>query len=131
MKKIVIEVIPHKEQRYNSSGDWFYDDKNVLQIRVSQMGDWKKEMLVAIHEFSEVILCEAKGITQEEVDDFDFDYEDQRAKGNERCQGEPGDAPKSPYGHQHCFATSIERMMCAALGISWDSYEKTVNEVGL
>ena len=129
MKKIEISVIPHKKQRYETVGDWFYDKDETLHIRVSDMGDWKKEMLVAVHELVEVILCKANGVTQGVVDDFDNLYEEEREKGNPLFQGEPGDDDKAPYGVEHCFATAVERMLCAALDVSWGDYDKKVNEL--
>lgn len=88
--KILIETIPHSEQRYPTVGDWQWtqvkvlgrsgfpaDDKLVptLHIKVSEMSDWRHEALVAIHEAVEALLCKYAGITEQEVDDFDKVFE--------------------------------------------------------
>lgn len=113
---ITIKTIPHKEQRYDTAGDWFFDEAGDLHLRVSAMGDWRYEALVALHEFAEVVLCKARNILQEEVDAFDF------AAGNY----EPGDSPDSPYYREHFFATTVERLLAAELGVDWHTYDEAV-----
>jgi hypothetical protein len=122
---IVIEVIPHEEQRYCTCGDWFYEG-NALRIKVSRMGDWRHEALVAIHELVEVLLCRHDGVPEEAVDKFDFAFEAARQPGND---DEPGDDPQAPYRKQHCFATGIERLLAAELGIDWKHYEQEINRL--
>jgi hypothetical protein len=116
--KIVIETIPHEAQRYDTVGDWWFDPDGSLQIRVSAMGDEQAEQLVAVHELVEVILCQARGVSTEAVDAFDLNYHD---------AGEPGDSPSAPYRDEHCFATAVERMLCAAMGRSWSAYDDLVS----
>jgi hypothetical protein len=128
--EIRIKFIPHSEHRYTTCGDWLYLDDpeggKVLEIRVSKMTDQRYSQMVAVHELVEVILCNQQGVTQEEVDEFDKAYEASRVEDNE---GEPGDEPNAPYRDQHCFATAVERMLCAALGISWVEYEQAINNL--
>jgi hypothetical protein len=122
--KIIIETIPHKSQQYPTVGDWRRDAEGNLRIFVSEeIGD-KYALLVAIHELIEVSLCEDRGITVEEVDAFDKAFENNRAKGN---VDEPGDDPKAPYRKEHFFATSLERLMAAELGVDWQKYDDAVN----
>lgn len=118
--KIVIETIPHEHQRYPTVGDWVYDDDGNLAIRVSQMKDWRHEMLVAVHELVEVLTCKKDGISQESVDAFDIEYEKNRAKDD--VESEPGDDPKAPYVDQHCLATGIERILAQQWGVKWNEY---------
>lgn len=137
--KIVIETIPHEKQRYETCGDWFYDTDGTLQIRVSDLKDWRKEALIGIHEAAEALLCRANKITQTDVDEFDTSYEQVREEyvttstplvswknGIITKDSEPGDHPSAPYRHAHCFATSIERLLCAAFGLSWAEYEDAI-----
>jgi hypothetical protein len=119
MLNIEIKTIPHNEQRYSTAGDWLYENGKLI-INVSDTGDWKKEALVAVHELVEVFLCQEKNITQEMVDKFDMNFDG---------EGEPGDAPNSPYRHQHGFATAVERMLCAAMGVNWQEYDETVEKL--
>lgn len=119
--KIVIETIPHEQHRYTTVGDWYYDADGTLQIKVSGLSDWRREMLVAIHELVEVLTCKNDGVGQEIVDKFDKDFEANRSGDNE---DEPGDEPDAPYVDQHCLATGIERILAQQWGVKWKDYEK-------
>lgn len=137
--KIIIETIPHQDQQYETVGDWRRDPDGTLRIRVSDMGNEKYALLVALHELVEVSLCEDRGITTEEVDDFDKRFEAARA-GDGRMlvsialnqsveidkEGEPGDDPRAPYRKEHFFATNIERQMALELGVDWAEYDAAV-----
>ena len=121
--KIVIETIPHLTHRYQTCGDWYRDKEGNLQIKVSQeIGD-EYALLVALHELVEVALCEKRGITTDQVDAFDKAFEAARVEGNE---DEPGDDPNAPYRKEHFFATSIERLMSAELGVDWKEYDEKI-----
>ena len=116
---INVKTIPHKEQRYDTVGD-YWDDENDTEIRVSEeIGD-DYAFLVAIHEFVEQYLCKKRGITEESITKFDEKFESLRIEGN---MDEPGDDVNAPYAKEHCFATGIERLMCAELGINWKDYD--------
>ena len=117
--KITIETIPHNEHRYTTVGDWYYEPNGDVTIKVYQLSDPKREMLVAVHELIEVLTCAYEGVTQEMVDQFDmhvFSYE-------EHPNEEPGDSPTAPYKSQHCLATGIERILAARWGVDWKTYE--------
>jgi len=118
--KITIETVPHKEQRYPTVGDWFYDECGDIVIRVSHLKDWRHEMLVAVHELVELLACKQDGVRQEDVDRFDMDYEKNRRPGD--LTSEPGDDPNAPYADQHCLATGIERILAQQLGVKWSDY---------
>lgn len=120
--EIRIKFIPHSRQVYPTVGDWRYK-KGVLCIYVSLMSDWRYEVLVAIHELIEVLLCKDRGVTVSEVDAFDKAFEKERKPGNE---DEPGDHPSAPYKNEHFFATSIERLMAAELKVDWSKYDKEI-----
>ena len=55
--KITIETIPHNTHRYPTIGDWQFlpakEGELNLSIKVSDMGDWKLESLIALHELVE------------------------------------------------------------------------------
>lgn len=120
---INIQVIPHSEHRYETVGDWWETPEGDLEIRVSSMGNWKFEFLVAFHEQAEFTLCKDRGITDEIVSKFDKEFESNRQEGNE---DEPGDDPKAPYRKEHFFATSIERLMAAELNVDWEEYDAAI-----
>lgn len=88
------------------------------------MGNTDYESLVALHELIEVLLCKKRGITTEEVDAFDKAFEANRESDND---DEPGDDPSAPYRREHFFATNIECLMSAELGVDFKTYEATVN----
>ena len=114
---IRIKSIPYKEQRYPTCGDWQFAGDHLI-IRVSDLGDWRMEYLVADHEVREALLCRHRGITEKQVDEFDLAF-----KG----PGEPGDDPQAPYKREHFFATSIERLTAAELDVDWAEYEGKLN----
>ena len=116
--KIDIETIPHNCQRYPTCGD-FLTSGDVMGIKVSEMGDWRYEMLIAIHELVEVMLCKQAGIPEALVDQFDMDYEKNRKPGD---HSEPGDDLRAPYRRQHFVATNIERQIAHELGVDWQAY---------
>lgn len=122
---IIIESIPHQDQRYSTCGDWYYDN-GTLHIKVSKMSDWRYEALVAVHELVEVLLCEHAGVNQATVDAFDMQFELNREPGNE---DEPGDDNDAPYRSQHCVATGIERILAAEMGVNWKPYEDELCEL--
>jgi len=128
--KVTIEIVSHSEQRYDTAGDWFWaapESAQHLVIRVSDTGHWRSNMLVALHELVEALLCYKDGIPQEAVDHFDmvvFPATDWAAKGFE-----PGDHPKCPYGPQHSFATGIERLMAVALYVEWSKHEERLDRL--
>jgi hypothetical protein len=122
--KINIETIPHNQQRYETVGDWWWEPNGTWEFRISDMGNWRYEMLVAIHELVECVLCRHMGVSQSEVDDFDKAFEAQRPVDN---TDEPGDDSKAPYRLQHCIATGVERIVAAMLGVSWKDYEDAIN----
>lgn len=127
--KIEIETIPHQEHRYTTVGDWYYKRDGTLIINVSNMGDWRHEALVAVHELVEVLICKHRGISTEEVDFFDKQFEEQRKSGLHSESAEPGDDAAAPYNREHCIATGIERVLAAALDVGWNSYANEVESL--
>lgn len=125
IRRVEIRVIAHHEQRYETCGDWIIENDRLI-ILVSDLGDWRCNMLVAVHELIEVLLCHEHGISQEIVDKFDMEFE-RTCPANDNS--EPGDDVNAPYKNEHCFATAVERMLCAAFGIAWQDYDGKVQAV--
>ena len=106
MSAVQISFIPHALQRYDTVGDWYYiPGTDILKIVVSaDHPDYLSKELqeaVAIHELSEALLCRHAGVTQKQVDDFDFMF---------TGTGEPGEELHAPYHRQHMTADIIERV---------------------
>lgn len=120
---VVIKVVPHGAQRYETVGDWLYLG-DTLYIFISDMGVDEYHQLVAIHEYIEALLCRAADISEEDVTAFDIKFEENRPDGN---TDEPGDDPTAPYYAQHQFATQIEKLMSVKLGVNWEAYDAAVN----
>jgi len=121
-----VKVISHKKHRYPTCGDWYYDNNNNLQVRVSRLPDGRYEQLLMVHEFVEALLCDAAGVTDDEVTAFDKEFERQRPEGS---VAEPGDEVRAPYHKQHRIATAVEMLLAAELGVDWSEYEKALNNL--
>lgn len=123
-----IWTIPHSEQRYDTCRDYWVDEKGVQQVRISELNDWRYEVLIAVHEIVELSLGRHRGIDENEITKFDINFEEAKARGE--CFGEPGDHVHAQYRKEHFFATNIERLFAAELGVNWFEYEKFVDELG-
>lgn len=123
--KITIRTIPHKLHRYPTIGDWTFYDNNPeglsMDIAVSDMENWGFELLIALHEMVEAVMCKSAGVTPEMVDAFDMEFEKNRKPGDFL---EPGYAKDAPYRKQHLIAEGIEKIVAAELGVNWAEYEK-------
>lgn len=119
---IECRTILHNQQRYDTVGDWWTDDDG-WHIRVSQLGDWRYNFLVAFHELLELAWCSWKGVKQSEVDAFDMAYEANRKPDD---LSEPGDDPLAPYRDGHQLATHAERFAAMVLGVNWGQYEYAI-----
>ncbi|MDD5152596.1 MAG: hypothetical protein PHS95_01180 [Candidatus Pacebacteria bacterium] len=114
-----ISKIPHKEQRYNTVGDWVFEGDEI-KIMVSDTGDPRMNALVGVHELVEVLLCKDRGISQSDVDKFDMGHPE---------LSDPGSHPDAPYKKEHEFATKVEKMLCDEFGIKWEEYEKILHNL--
>lgn len=135
--KITIETIKHEDHRYSTCGDWYTDEAGNLVIKVSDLGNWREEFLIGVHELIEWAKCKHDGVTQQQVDAFDTTYEEIRenrltdptiSEGAKALIAidEPGDDANAPYRNQHALATGVERIMAAALNVCWADYEKKI-----
>ena len=121
--KILIETIPHKEQRYRTCGDWKIEPDGVVHILISEEVGEDSAFLIGVHEWLEQNLCVQRGITQKAVDEFDIAFEKNRKLGDD---SEPGDSPFAPYKKQHFFATTIERLVAAEKGVDWLEHDDRI-----
>lgn len=110
--KICITTIPHSAQAYPTVGNWWFDERG-LHIFVSETGDERMNFLIGLHEAVEAMLCEARGIPEPLVAQFDKDHPE---------LDDPGNDPRAPYKREHRFAEALERIMADALEVDWDEY---------
>lgn len=123
---ITVTVIRHENQRYETVGDYVTNADGCLNVAISRLPDWRHVRLIAIHEIIEATLCKASEVTDGEIDQFDMQFEADRALGRHGKNDEPGDDPRAPYRKQHLMATAIEKMVAAAIGVDWKTYEQAV-----
>jgi hypothetical protein len=102
-----------EDMRYDTLGDWYYE-RDALHIDVADSRPGGRlspdeQFLIALHEFIEAWLCDARGIAQETVDRWDME--------NSEGPEEPGDNIGCPYRREHRFAMLIEHLMAHELGL--------------
>lgn len=124
--RIEIEIKALDQMRYPTVGDFFFKEDGTLKFEIADTGDIFLNKMVLIHEMIEQALTEKKGIKNTQIDEFDFEFEKNRKDGD---TDEPGFAIGCPYMAEHSFATGVEMGMCALSGVSWDEYEKILNEL--
>ena len=124
---ITVELVKHSEQRYDTVGDWQFDPGMIapgstrsLKIKVSETGVPEYNQLLTIHEIIEAVLCKNAFIGENEVDHWDQSH---------LVSPDPGSIKGCPYYDQHRMASIIERMLADEMGVDWDDYEKTLEEL--
>lgn len=135
---VKIEVVNPKEMRYRTVGDWYFvkepnsphietggrwihnELNGALNIRVADTGNWLYNMLVAVHELIEVLLCQVAGITEKRVDAFDLAHQHDE---------DPGTHPQSPYHYEHLTAMGMEMILAAKTGVKWRVYEQALDRI--
>lgn len=120
--EIHIKTIPQEKQRYPTLGDYWYDETGVLQVRVTEMDEMYAKMVV-IHELVEEALTKHRGLTEQEITDFDLYHEKRIEQGLVPKDSQPGFDVNAPYIREHTLATAVEMQMCALAGISWSEYD--------
>lgn len=104
-----ISIRSTRTMRYFTLGDWVISPTGYISIEVSEEMTEKTQLLVAVHELVEAILCRARGITTAQVDDWDV--------GPGLELDEPGDHPDAPYHREHKFAMIIESLLEHEIGV--------------
>ena len=130
--RIHFESIPHKEQRYETVGDWWLDAADVLQVRVSRMSDPRYERLIVIHEIVEFLLesqlrgGDIKAMRQLVVDTDIFDKAFEATREPDDDESEPGCEPDCPVYQGHMAAMAIEQVCAMILGVNYNAYADEV-----
>lgn len=123
---INIKVIPLDEMRYRTVGDYWLDKKGVYQVRTVRLSDWRYEFLIIFHELFELAWVLYNKVEIKDIDEFDIEYEKKRRDGD---VSEPGDSPRAPYYQGHQWATVLEKVAAAFLGVKWRKYESEVESL--
>ena len=119
-ERINIRTIKHKNQRYETLGDYFYDEFDTLYIKVSDTGNQYYNRIIVIHELIEELLTRYKGIKEEKILEWDNNHLD---------SDDPGSLKDAPYNKEHLFALQIEKDICYYLGLDWDIYEERLKDI--
>lgn len=109
-KKIKIEIVPLKKQRYETLGDYFEKD-GILHFKITDTGNTFFNKLILIHELIEQTLTEAKGIKESQILRHDLEFEKLIKDGKVEADAEPGEHKNSPYRKEHVLAETVERLM--------------------
>lgn len=121
INSVRIETVSPKLMAYRTVGDWGITGTH-LWIKIADTGNWSYNMLVAVHELVEALLCAYLGISESRVTKFDLAHQ-----GDD----DPGSHPKAPYHDQHMVAMGIEMILSVALGIKWRPYEKVLDRTSM
>jgi hypothetical protein len=127
--EISVKTIAHKNQPYDTVG-YYSTHQGMIFVTVSDMKNEDYAFLVAMHELTEAYLTNKRGITGEDITFFDEMFELEINKGLHSDTAEPGDDDRAPYKKEHFFATNIERLIAAELGVDWNEYDKAVQNLG-
>ena len=121
-KRIEMQVIPHSEQRYDTAGD-YWEDGDTWHFRVSDMGDWRYNFSVLLHEFVEFAIMHHTGVKEEDVLAFDLAVPE-----TSKYVDDPGFDPAAPYHKEHIVADTVERIVAPWMGWwvqeQWDAYDR-------
>jgi hypothetical protein len=107
-----MEVIDHSDQKYDTLGDYWTDPDGTWQFRVSDLGDWRYNYSVLLHEFIEFALIQQHGVLEGQVLEFDLNV-----PSNSPYANDPGFDPGAPYHTEHVFADCVERLIAPQLGM--------------
>jgi hypothetical protein len=126
--KILLDVIPHSEQRYPTPGDYFKED-GMWKIVASELPNPDHSFLIQLHELIELYLTQKRGIEEPDIMAFDLQYEKERNVGDHSEEEEPGDDPRAPYYREHQYASAVEYLMAVALDVDRNDYDNAVLEL--
>jgi hypothetical protein len=128
--RIILETIPHEQQRYSCLiGDYWVDENGDWHIAVSEMENPDHSFLITVHELIEIYATQRKGIPEPEIMAFDLKFEKERKEGKHTADDEPGDDHRSPYYREHQYASAIEYLMAVALDVDRNDYDNAVLEL--
>ncbi len=130
VKEVHVKFIPNNDHRYETIGDWWFDKKGNLQVRVSSFEDERHSMLVAIHEIFEAYAATKNNVPEPEVTKFDLWFEEESNAGRmPPTLDEPGMHPKCPYNEEHQYATAVEMTLATLLKVNWWEYDEALRKM--
>lgn len=114
-KQINIQIIPVGCMRQGwDYGDYWIDEKNILQIRVSQFENPDDAIYLAVHELMEAWRYAKKnGPDYSAIDAFDLAHQETEDPGLLKC---------APYFEEHAQSEQLERLLCHQDGRDWEEH---------
>jgi len=100
---VIMGTIPHKEQRYNTQGDWWFDG-TPLQIRADLELSEDEQWCTLVHELVEAVLCKYR------FGDDATKIVDKWDKSHKKSK-DPGSLKGCPYKREHEVASIIENIL--------------------
>jgi hypothetical protein len=121
-KDINIKFIDSEDQRYPTCGDYWETDTS-YEFRITKQVRDERSILILLHEMVEYFLCTRRGISEQEITEFDLEWEQKRQQGDQIAD-EPGNEPDAPYYWEHRFSENVERIVALEADIDWEDYER-------
>jgi len=118
--KVNMRIIPKGCMRaaYTDGwGDYWVDEKGILQIRAVEFENFMFSHYVLLHEYLEAVRCYRDGITLGAIEQWDADHPD---------DDDPGHLDGCPYRKHHQLSETLERVACAQDGFDWDQYDNSL-----
>jgi len=119
-KRIIIEFIDQKDQRYDTVGDYGETEDGVWFKITKFEENPMRSIYVLMHEMWEFFRNKQLGISVEDVDDFDLSHPE---------LDDPGLSPNSPYHKTHMESDAIERLCCVLAQDDWVDYESEIESI--
>ncbi|MHB8084283.1 MAG: hypothetical protein ACYDHZ_00455 [Dehalococcoidia bacterium] len=115
--KITITGLPPEKMRYPGTHVDYYDKGPHACIDVIQQENPLHEYLLAIAALVKYVLIKARGISIDEIEQFD------KVHGADFASTDPS----APYYYEVQFASIIENLMCNELGLKYHEYKASIN----
>ncbi len=115
--QVNMRIIPKgcmRPQYADSWGDYFTDERGILQIRAVEMPDLMFSHYILLHEYMEAVRCYRDGISLESIEKWDADHAD---------HDDPGSIPGAPYYEHHMASMMLEQIACMQDGTKWADYD--------
>lgn len=124
---IFIKTIPNEEIKLRhgfTACDWWWEVEDLQVVVATEITNWREAMSLAIHEATEALMCKHLGITHQQVDLFDAQYQ-----ARHESDLNAGDEPDAPYRVPHNYATAIERILTGVLEVDWKTYDFNLDKL--
>lgn len=106
-----------RPQYSESWGDYWVDERGILQIRAVKMHQPMFSYYILLHEFMEAVRCLKEGISLESIEKWDIEHPD---------HDDPGILHDAPYHKQHIESIFLEQLACLQDGLDWKEYNESV-----